>query len=279
MHAHRSFAVASLALGLLLPGCSKKDSAAPPPVKVEAKAEPAKAAPPPAPKPEPLPLLDPKDPNEACAQIIVAGFKDSAAPIEGVDRDRDAARKRIDELLARVKDPVNDLREIAAAESDAKSKARGGAIGTYTRDGWPEKHAAIADLVFGLKVNEIGGPVEAPYGWTVARRCAVEKVHTRHILIRYAGAKNADEEITRSKEEAMQGATKLARRIKGGESFEDIAREYSEDGSAERGGDLGEVGRGMFVPPYEEAAFKLEVGEMSPPIETDFGFHIIKREG
>ena len=70
----------------------------------------------------------------------------------------------------------------------------------------------------------------------------------------------------------------ILERLKKGESFANLARELSIDkGSAKRGGDLGYFGRGMMVRPFEDAAFKLEKGEMSEPVKTEFGYHIIKR--
>jgi foldase protein PrsA len=70
-------------------------------------------------------------------------------------------------------------------------------------------------------------------------------------------------------------------RLKKGESFTNLARDLSVDkGSAKRGGDLGLFGRGMMVKPFEEAAFKLKKGEITPePVRTEFGYHIIKRAG
>jgi len=62
-----------------------------------------------------------------------------------------------------------------------------------------------------------------------------------------------------------------------GADFEALAKKQSEDGSAERGGDLGSVGRGLFAPSYESAAFALKPGEVSAVVESDFGFHIIQR--
>ena len=64
---------------------------------------------------------------------------------------------------------------------------------------------------------------------------------------------------------------------KAGADFAAIAREASEDGSAQRGGDLGEFGRGMMVPPFEEAVFGLQANGVSEVVETDFGFHVIQR--
>jgi peptidyl-prolyl cis-trans isomerase C len=73
-------------------------------------------------------------------------------------------------------------------------------------------------------------------------------------------------------------ALTILERLKNGESFANLARDLSIDkGSGKRGGDLGYFGRGMMVKPFEEAAFKLEKGQMSDPIKTEFGYHIIKR--
>jgi peptidyl-prolyl cis-trans isomerase C len=73
----------------------------------------------------------------------------------------------------------------------------------------------------------------------------------------------------------------ILERLKKGESFTNLAKELSIDkGSAKKGGDLGSFGRGMMVKPFEEAAFKLDKGEVtSEPIKTEFGYHVIKRAG
>ena len=73
-------------------------------------------------------------------------------------------------------------------------------------------------------------------------------------------------------------ADELLNRIKGGEDFGKIAKEYSECPSKKRGGDLGEFGRGQMVKPFEQAVLSLKVGELSPePVKTQFGYHLIKR--
>ena len=72
----------------------------------------------------------------------------------------------------------------------------------------------------------------------------------------------------------------IAERLKSGEKFGKLAKELSIDsGSAKKDGNLGYFTKGMMVKPFEETAFKLQVGEVSEPVKTDFGYHIIKRFG
>ena len=75
-------------------------------------------------------------------------------------------------------------------------------------------------------------------------------------------------------------AIAILERLKKGESFANLAKQLSIDkGSGKKGGDLGFFGRGMMVKPFEDVAFKLEKGEISEPVKTEFGYHIIKRAG
>jgi parvulin-like peptidyl-prolyl isomerase len=119
--------------------------------------------------------------------------------------------------------------------------------------------------------------LDAPYGYVIAQRCPVEHIHTRHILVRYQGARNADEDIDRSRSQAEARARELLAMAQGGADFESLAREHSEDASSERGGDLGITGRGRLAQAYEEAAYALTVGAITGPVETEFGFHVIQR--
>lgn len=71
-------------------------------------------------------------------------------------------------------------------------------------------------------------------------------------------------------------AKEVQDKLKAGGKFEDLAAEYSKDGSAQNGGDLGWFGEGRMVKEFEETAFKLKEGEVSEPVKSEFGFHIIK---
>ena len=78
----------------------------------------------------------------------------------------------------------------------------------------------------------------------------------------------------------LKQAQELVAKIKGGASFEEVAKEYSEDpGSKENGGDLGFFGRGQMVPEFEKAAFELPANQISDPVKTQFGYHIIQSLG
>jgi parvulin-like peptidyl-prolyl isomerase len=72
-------------------------------------------------------------------------------------------------------------------------------------------------------------------------------------------------------------AQEVLAKLKTGESFAKLAEQYSLDGTRKRGGDLGFFGRGMMVKSFEEAAFKLNKGDISGVVKSEFGYHIIKR--
>jgi parvulin-like peptidyl-prolyl isomerase len=97
------------------------------------------------------------------------------------------------------------------------------------------------------------------------------QVRARHILL---GVPSGASEVQRDSVRAL--AAQLAERARDGEDFSALAQEFSQDrGSAALGGDLGTFGRGDMVGPFEEAAFGLEPGEVSDPVETIYGFHVI----
>ena len=107
-----------------------------------------------------------------------------------------------------------------------------------------------------------------------------EQVSAKHILIAFKGSPAAQAgkpEIT--EEQAKAKATDLRKQILAGASFEELAKKESDDtGSGANGGELGEFNRGQMVPEFEKAAFEAKIGEISEPVRTQFGYHIIKVE-
>lgn len=103
--------------------------------------------------------------------------------------------------------------------------------------------------------------IEATYEELVADFSPEPEVRARHILV-----------------ETEDEANSIRAEIEGGRDFADAAAEYGTDGTASNGGDLGFFSTGMMVPEFEEAAFALEEGELSQPVQSQFGWHLIKLE-
>ncbi len=104
-----------------------------------------------------------------------------------------------------------------------------------------------------------------------------EKISASHILIMHKGSQSSRSSL--SKDKALEVANDVLKNLtKKPESFKDLAIKHSDCASSESGGDLGEFGKGMMVKEFEEAAFKLKENQISSIVETDFGFHIIKRD-
>lgn len=121
------------------------------------------------------------------------------------------------------------------------------------------------------KVNVPDSEVDAFYKQNTERFKQNESVHASHILI--AIPQNA---TPAQKTAAKASAQAALKKIRGGADFAAVAKETSNDSSAQNGGDLGFVPRGQTVPAFEEAAFALKPGTVSGIVETPFGYHIIK---
>lgn len=105
------------------------------------------------------------------------------------------------------------------------------------------------------------------------------QIATSHLLVQYKGSERAPASITRTKEEARKRAEEALAKIKKGQDFAAVVGDYSDEpGAKQRGGALPKFGRSSnFDARFKEGAFKLKPGEVSPVVESDFGFHVIKR--
>jgi parvulin-like peptidyl-prolyl isomerase len=107
-----------------------------------------------------------------------------------------------------------------------------------------------------------------------------EKVAASHILVSYKGARGAAPTVVRTKDQAKRRAQEVLKKAKaaGTPDFAALAKKYSDDpGSGPKGGDLGLFTRPSMVKPFSDAAFALRPGGLSEIVESDFGFHVIKR--
>ncbi len=168
---------------------------------------------------------------------------------------------------------------VPIVEEAKKDPDFAGLIKLYTNKEYSERAILHGSLpyeaeveLYKHQVGDVVGPVLTYSGYSIFKIVrdsvsADEYVHASHILIPSAGDTVA----------ALNKAKEILQRIKNGEDFAKMAKEYSLDPiSASRGGDLGWFGKGMMVPPFEKAAFSAKIGEVVGPVKSDYGYHIIK---
>jgi peptidyl-prolyl cis-trans isomerase SurA len=164
--------------------------------------------------------------------------------------------------------------QLAAAYSDAPDGLQGGNLGMRPLERLP---SVFADAVADLNTGEVAPLLRSSNGFHIVKLVArqgggsapaVQQTHTRHILIK------VNELVSES--EARHKLEGLHERITYGEKFAELARLYSQDGSATKGGDLGWLYPGDTVPEFERAMDGLVPGEVSPPVKTPFGYHLIE---
>ncbi|MBX3233883.1 MAG: peptidyl-prolyl cis-trans isomerase [Labilithrix sp.] len=129
-------------------------------------------------------------------------------------------------------------------------------------------------------IASTGPPImsAAPVASAPAPATPPDSVAAQHVLIAYKGAKGADAKVTRTKADAKKRAEEVLAKAKEGTDFSTLVAKYSEDpGSKTRQGSLGKFTREKMTKPFSDAAFALPVDGISDIVETDFGFHIIKR--
>lgn len=186
-----------------------------------------------------------------------------------------AQRRAIAEAaLARVRGG-EDFARVAREVSEDPNRANGGQLGLRPISRLPD---LFVDATRGLQPGQVAPQlVRSGAGFhvleVVDRRATplglVTQTHVRHILLRVS-----DESPLAA---TVQRLEDLRRQIESGKrSFESVAREVSEDGSAAAGGDLGWASPGAFVPEFEEAMNKLPVMGISPPVQSRFGVHLIQ---
>lgn len=142
-----------------------------------------------------------------------------------------------------------------------------------------EYNNEYADILFGLDVGEVFGPYRDGRFFKISRlldRKENESLRASHILIAFEGATRAPARVTRTKEEARREANRVLRLARrGNNNFEELAREYSDGPTKNRGGDLGFFQEGQMATEFFNFVDKNRVGRIGL-VETEFGFHIIK---
>lgn len=202
------------------------------------------------------------------AQVLVV-VPEGATPQQVAER-----LARAQEVQRRAK-AGEDFAGLARAYSDATDAAGGGELGLRAPDRYPQ---LFLDATVALPVGAITEPIRSGAGWhvlkVVEKRQAgpaqtVAQQHARHILLRVGPQL--------SEAAARERLLTMKRRIESGQAdFAALARASSQDGSAAEGGDLGWSSPGQFVPEFEEVLDGLQPGQLSDPIVSRFGVHLIQ---
>lgn len=198
---------------------------------------------------------------------------------KNIDETNASAKTRAEDALKRLAADANALEAIARESSDhAASKANGGDLG-FIKDS-----AEFADLFAEVKGDAAGTVhptiIETPAYEIVAKveetKDAGSEINAAHLLVSFAGAVAGNS--TSTKEQARTRIEDLKKQVTP-ENFRELAKKYSEEpGASESGGDLGWFGQGVMVTQFEEPAFKLQKGQISDTVETQFGYHLIFKE-
>jgi peptidyl-prolyl cis-trans isomerase SurA len=215
-------------------------------------------------------------PDVDVAQVLVR-VAENATP-EQVEKQK----ARADEVYQKAQQSGADFAQLAATYSDAPEALQGGDLGFRSLDRLPQ---LFVDAITPLSVGQVAAPIKSGNGFhilkLVAKRNAgsgaqlagaaapVEQTHARHILIKVNEVVSAEQAKARLDDIRARIVNKTA-------NFEDMARAYSNDTSAARGGDLGTLYPGDTVPDFEKAMNALQPGEISQPVQSPFGFHLIE---
>ena len=212
---------------------------------------------------------DPSSTEINLAQILVS-VPDSATEAQ-IGTLRAKAQKALDRASA-----GEDFAALARELSDAPDRANGGQLGLRMADRYPP---LFLEATQNLSVGAIAGLVRSGAGFHVLKvlekksagmpAMTVTQSHARHILLRVSpqlGESAARDRLSEFKRRVVAGQA----------DFAELARNNSQDGSAAQGGDLGWTSPGMFVPEFEETMNRLAPGEISDPLISRFGVHLIQ---
>jgi len=194
-------------------------------------------------------------------------------PEEGATEDVQKAKAKVDTAVNEL-NTGKSFAKVSASFSDAPNALEGGNLGWKSGAQMP---ALFLDALKTMQIGDISPPLRSPNGFHVLKLTnkrggnsplVIQQTHSRHILIKLS-------EIM-SEKEGKQKMDNIKERLDNGEKFEVLARQYSEDSTASNGGDLGWINPGDTVPQFEKAMNELKDNQISQPIRTQFGWHIIQ---
>ncbi|WP_370867107.1 peptidylprolyl isomerase [Methylotenera sp.] len=194
-------------------------------------------------------------------------------PEEGATEDIQKAKAKVDKAVNELKSGTS-FAKVSASFSDAPNALEGGNLGWKSGVQMP---ALFLDALKNMQSGEISPVLRSPNGFHILKLTnkrggnsplVIQQTHARHILIKLS-------EVM-SDNEAKQKMDVIKERLDNNEKFEALARQYSEDSTASNGGDLGWVNPGDTVPQFEKAMNDLKDNQISQPVRSQFGWHIIQ---
>jgi hypothetical protein len=224
-------------------------------------------------------------PEQVRVRRLLVSYRGAEGAAAEVTRSREDATERAELIAGLLRDPDASFREIVndygdvPPDTDDRSRSR-----VLARDSteWPED---VLRAGLELDVGQVSRPIDTPAGFVILMRepdgesqSGPVTIGARHILIAFRGASQAAQTVTRSREEAEELARQIASFARDGtHDWTELHRRYSDEPGSPAGGDLGVFGRGEMVGAFERAAFGLDVDEISDPVESQYGFHVIQR--
>ena len=194
-------------------------------------------------------------------------------PTGATDDERRTARERADEAVARVA-AGEEFSDVAVAMSDGQDALDGGDLGWRELNEIP---TLFSDVVRDFEIGQVSELITSPSGYHLIKlkgkrtgeTVMLEQTKVRHILV-------SPGELLSSKE-ALKRIQQLRLRLENGDDFASLARTNSDDrGSALQGGDLGWVSPGQMVPEFEEVMLATDIGQLSQPFRSEFGWHVLE---
>ena len=194
------------------------------------------------------------------AELLIQKAEQSKIAVKGSDVDGE-----LENIKKRVGSPENYkkvLENQGMKEADLKEKIRQSLL-----------IKTLIDRDFVSKVTITSQEAKTYYDSHPDEFKVPERVRARHIIILVP-----DKSGAKAKEEALAKIKEAQKQINKGEDFAEVAKKFSQDGAAQKGGDLGYFTQGQMVPEFEKVAFSLKPGKVSSIVETKFGYHLIKVE-
>jgi len=223
-------------------------------------------------------------PHRVRVRRLLVAYAGATGAADAITRSREEARERASMIAGMAREGQQSFQELVSSYGDAPpdddDRNRIRLVMPSTQD----LSEVEVETALRLRVGQVSSPVETTAGYVLLRRetdeeqaAQVSTIGARHILIQFAGAEGASRSVTRSRDEALARAHPSAEAARAEDAdWRALHQEYSDE-EGHNGGDLGIFGRGEMVPSFERAAFRLDVDEISDPIESEYGFHIIQR--